>query len=89
MMGTREEALRVHPTPLIFASVASKRLSSAISPLSATLTSAALGVDSKVLNDSLSWRDGEAIQPPLPPMFLKRYDSKRVSGWRSVNDMIP
>jgi len=24
-----------------------------------------------------------------PPRFLKRYDSKRVRGWGSANDMIP
>jgi len=26
---------------------------------------------------------------PHPPLFLKRYDSKRVRGWGSANDMIP
>jgi hypothetical protein len=26
---------------------------------------------------------------PLPMLFLKRYDFKRVRGWGSANDMIP
>ena len=26
---------------------------------------------------------------PLPTLFLKRYDSKRVRGWGSANAMIP
>jgi hypothetical protein len=41
------------------------------------------GVESRQLKvESL-----EKEQPPSPPMFLKRYDSKRVSGEGSVNDM--
>ena len=33
--------------------------------------------------------DRERRGHPLPALFLKRYDSKRVRGWGSVNDMIP
>jgi hypothetical protein len=26
---------------------------------------------------------------PLPTIFSKRYDSKRLKGWESANDVIP
>src|SRR5260370_19806922 len=38
------------------------------------------------------WRESNGLisegwRRPLPVTFLKRYDSKRVSGWGSANDM--
>ncbi len=32
---------------------------------------------------------GNGRHTPSLPLFLKRYDSKRVKGWGSANDMIP
>jgi hypothetical protein len=37
----------------------------------------------------LSAKRGAHEASSAPAMFLKRYDSKRVRGWGSVNDMIP
>jgi len=80
-----EKNVWLEGVPLFFVSVASKRLSHAVSLLFATLA----GRSISVANKGLTWIGIGISDVPLPTLFLEPYDSMRVRGWWSANDMIP